>query len=127
MVVFFHEFNERGDATKQKTMRKIARCWARYRVKHPAILPWFLVLGWRPSFRVSITGTLPVLPSEPDCCWTRLFGHDPIGKLFPAFLGSTLKDMTASALCPSRIAGFDGPAKPAHESMMQKRAPTARA
>jgi hypothetical protein len=48
-------------------------------------------------------------------------------KLFPAFLGSTLKDMTASALCPSRIAGFDGPAKPAHESMMQKRAPTARA
>jgi hypothetical protein len=28
--------------------------------QHPAILPWFLVLGWRPSFRVSITGILPV-------------------------------------------------------------------
>jgi hypothetical protein len=27
------------------------------RRQHPAILPWFLVLGWRPSFRVSITGT----------------------------------------------------------------------
>jgi hypothetical protein len=41
--------------------------------QHPAILPWFLVLGWRPSFRVGITGTLPVSPSEPDCCWTFSF------------------------------------------------------
>jgi hypothetical protein len=85
MVVFFHEFAKEGTPQKQKTMRKIARCWARCRVKHPAILPWFLVLGWRPSFRVSITGTLPVSSSEPDCYWTFSFGRDPFGKPFPLF------------------------------------------
>jgi len=31
----------------------------------------------------SITGTLPVSPSEPDCCWTFLLRRDPFGKLFP--------------------------------------------
>jgi len=33
----------------------------------------------------SITGTLPVSPSEPDCCWTFFCGPDPVGKRFPLF------------------------------------------
>jgi hypothetical protein len=31
--------------------------------QRPAILPWFLDVGWRPSFR-GHTGTLPVAPSR---------------------------------------------------------------
>jgi len=33
------------------------------RPQHPAILPWFLVLGWGPSFRFQVTGTCPLRPA----------------------------------------------------------------
>jgi hypothetical protein len=39
------------------------------RCQHPAILPWFLVLGWRPSFRFN-HGHLARHAHRPDCRWT---------------------------------------------------------
>jgi hypothetical protein len=74
------------------------------RRQHPAILPWFLVLGWRPSFRVRITGTLPVSPSEPDCCWTFLFKHGAFGNHFPRFLDHA-RGHGGFRLMPLRIIG----------------------
>jgi hypothetical protein len=123
IVGFFHEFTKEQTPQNKKPCARLRDAARALRRQHPAILPWFLVLGWRPSFRVGNTGTLPVSPSEPDCCWTFSFRPGPFGKSFPAFFGSRLKDMTASALCPSRIIGSDTPNKVAHESIMQKRAP----
>jgi len=65
-------------------MRKIARCWARCRVKHPAILPWFLVLGWRPSFRFRSRAPCPFRPASRIAAGRSQSRLDPFGKPFPA-------------------------------------------
>jgi hypothetical protein len=33
------------------------------RLQHPAILPWFSVLGWRPSFRFKSRAPCPLRPA----------------------------------------------------------------
>jgi hypothetical protein len=92
------------------------------RLQHPAILPWFLVLGWRPSFRVS-HGHLARFAQRAGLLLDVLLRTRSLRETVSRCFGSRLKDMTASALCPSRIIGSDKPNKPAHESIMQKRAP----
>src|SRR5271156_3697367 len=56
--------------------------------QRPAILPWFLHFGWRPSFR-EVTGSLPVGPSGRIAAGP-VFEHDPIGKPVLAFPDRTL-------------------------------------
>ncbi|MEO6781090.1 MAG: hypothetical protein ABI196_09270 [Bradyrhizobium sp.] len=52
-------------------MRKMARRWATTsQIQHPAILPWFSCLEWRPSFRWY--GHLARYAQLPDCGWTFL-------------------------------------------------------
>jgi hypothetical protein len=43
-------------------------CETLTRDQHPAILPWFLYFGWRPSFRKSRAPAR--FAQRPDCCWT---------------------------------------------------------
>jgi hypothetical protein len=107
---------------KTKNHAQDGRMLSAMRRQHPAILPWFLVLGWRPSFRVSITGTLPVSSSEPDCCWTFLFRRDPSGNHFP-LVTDHARGHDGFCLMPFAHHRFRKPNKPALESIMQKRAP----
>jgi len=52
-------------------MGKMARRWATTsQLQHPAILPWFSCLEWRPSFRWY--GHLARYAQLPDCGWTLL-------------------------------------------------------
>lgn len=56
--------------------------------QHPAILPWFLVLGWRPSFRFKSRAPCPFRPASRIAAGRYLFRLDPFGKPFPACFGS---------------------------------------
>src|SRR6478672_9735252 len=48
---------KRGAALKHKNHAQDCETLISMQVQHPAILPWFLCFGWRPSFRT--TGILP--------------------------------------------------------------------
>jgi hypothetical protein len=92
---------ERKDATKTKNHAQDGGMLSAMRYQHPAILPWFLVLGWRPSFRVG-PGHLARHVHQPDCRWT----HDK----------GTICFLPLSIIaCESRTA--------ASRTIMQKRAP----
>src|ERR1700758_4017255 len=71
--------------------------------QHPAILPWFLVLGWRPSFRIS-HGHLARFVQRAGLLLDVVLERDPFGKPFPAFR-ILLEDTTASAACPCASPG----------------------
>jgi hypothetical protein len=43
--------HEKTDVRKTKNHAQDGGMLSAKRHQHPAILPWFLVLGWRPSFR----------------------------------------------------------------------------
>src|ERR1700761_1999607 len=62
--------HERGDARKHKNHAQDCEMLTSMRGQHPAILPWFLCLGWRPSFRVARAPAR--FAQRPDCCWTML-------------------------------------------------------
>src|SRR6266550_6994027 len=51
--------------------------------QRPAILPWSLNFGWRPSFRV-VKGTLPP-PSGRIAAGRTVLEHDPFGKPVSGF------------------------------------------
>src|ERR1700753_2965993 len=92
------------------------------RRQHPAILPWFLVLGWRPSFRFG-HGHLARFAQRAGLLLDLGVWRDPSGKPFPLFLD--LARMTRQLLPRAlRITGSDEPGKKTgFRSIMQKRAP----
>jgi hypothetical protein len=51
-------FHETTAASKRKDHAQDGEMLIAFRDQHPAILPWSLNFGWRPSFRV-VKGTLP--------------------------------------------------------------------
>jgi hypothetical protein len=67
--VFFHVFTKEGKPQKTKNHAQDGEMLSAMRRQHPAILPWFPVLGWRPSFRLG-PGHLARRAHQPDCCWT---------------------------------------------------------
>jgi hypothetical protein len=84
IVVFFHEFTKGG---RHKTKNHAQDCGMlrALRRQHPAILPWFLVLGWRPSFRVSY-GHLARFAQRAGLLLDVLgLRPDPFGNRFPLF------------------------------------------
>ena len=89
-------------------MRKIARCWARCRVKHPAILPWFLVLGWRPSFRVS-HGHLARFAQRAGLLLDVLVRARSLRETVSRCLRITPQGHDSFCLMSLRIIGFEGP------------------
>jgi hypothetical protein len=48
---------------KTKNHAQDGRMLSAKRHQHPAILPWFLVLGWRPSFRFKSRAPCPLCPA----------------------------------------------------------------
>lgn len=102
------------------SLRKIRRCKTKNHAQdggmltprgaqHPAILPWFLVLGWRPSFRFN-HGHLARFIQRAGLLLDVLVLARSLGKPFPAFW-ILLADTTASAVRSLRITGFDKPKK----------------
>ena len=96
---------------KTKTMRKIAGRWSK--VQRPAILPWFLIFGWRPSPRYH--GLLARYIQRPDCCWSL--------RLSMTSLKKTVSNSLDHALAHDRPSGavYTG-----FRAIMQKRAQQAR-
>jgi hypothetical protein len=55
--------HERKGRHKTKNHAQDGGMLSTKRHQHPAILPWFLVLGWRPSFRFKSRAPCPLRPA----------------------------------------------------------------
>ena len=63
---------------KTKNHAQDCRTLTAERCQRPAILPWFLVLGWRPSFRFKSRAACPLRPAAGLPLDVQI-GHDAIG------------------------------------------------
>src|ERR1700761_2002862 len=99
--VFFYEFTKERRPKNKNHAQDCETLTASG--QHPAILPWFLDLGWRPSFRLG-HGHLARCAQRPDCCWT-----------FDGARSFSASSPCASPISESEQAGF--------RTIMQKRAP----
>jgi hypothetical protein len=82
IVVFFHGFTKAG-RLKRKDHAQDCEMLIASRDQHPAILPWSLNFGWRPSFRV-VKGTLPP-PSGRIAAGRTVLERDLFGKPVSSF------------------------------------------
>jgi hypothetical protein len=94
-------------------------CETLTRDQHPAILPWFLYFGWRPSFRKS-RAPCPLCPAA-GLLLDVLFEHDLAGKTVSVFSHHTLAHD-----CLSKVAKIREIGKSGFRKIMRKRAPEAR-
>jgi hypothetical protein len=79
-------FHETTAASKRKDHAQDGEMLIAFRDQHPAILPWSLNFGWRPSFRV-VKGTLPP-PSGRIAAGRTVLEHDRFVKTAIRFSGS---------------------------------------
>jgi hypothetical protein len=79
-------FHETKAASKRKDHAQDGEMLIAFRDQHPAILPWSLNFGWRPSLRV-VKGTLPP-PSGRIAAGRTVLEHDRFGKTAIRFSGS---------------------------------------
>jgi hypothetical protein len=110
IVVFFHGFTKAG-RLKRKNHAQDGETLIAYRDQHPAILPWSLNFGWRPSFRV-VKGILPP-PSGRIAAGRTVLEHDLFGKPVSSF--------PDRALAHDRLSKIESPVA---RKIMQIRAPT---
>jgi hypothetical protein len=77
--------HEKTDVRKTKNHAQDGGMLSAKRHQHPAILPWFLVLGWRPSFRVKSRAPCPFCPASRIAAGRSSSGLIPSGNRFPLF------------------------------------------